>query len=287
MRRGRDRPKKTTERATGESPNDLVQECTTVESTKKVTSSTKGNDIKDPKRSKKATSRLNALPARLIDASKYHNDLQSFLAYASRTNLGPSTNVYKGTHYEYTVASSLARLNFTLHRTGRSNDLGIDLIGYFKLPSPTQKTKRGGHELRVLVQCKAVKPTPSMIRELEGAYVGAPAGWTGEGVLALLVASKEATKGVRDALQRSRWPMGLVQVTGVGEVKQFLWNPVAAQIGLEGLGVTVRYGASGGVGMTPENSESENGQVKKPSNVKSSIALTWMGRLWTPAHPKE
>lgn len=204
------------------------------------------------------------VPPRLLPPSSLnHHDLPSFLAHASRVGLSESTNTYKGTHYEYTVAKTLSTLNFALHRTGRSNDLGIDLIGHWVLPS--QPSTQGA--LRVLIQCKAVQPTPSMVRELEGAYVGAPAGWRGDGVLALLVASKEATKGVRAALQRSRWPMGVLQVTREGQVKQFLWNAMAAEAGLEGLGVTVRYHGDASVGKDA------------PGWTDGSIALTWLGRL--------
>ena len=239
------------------------------------------------KRAKTRKLAATQLPARIVQTLKHHNDLSSFLAYAARTNLNTSTNVYKGTLYEYTVAASLAPFNFALHRTGRSNDLGIDLLGHFKLPHATKQGMSATHELRVLVQCKAVKPTPSMVRELEGAYVGAPAGWRGESVLALLVANKEATKGVRDALQRSRWPMALLQVTDEGEVRQFLWNPVAAQIGLEGLGVTVRYAESKDCGTKTRESENDRRQVDHRKKVKNSIALTWMGRLWRTAESNQ
>nr|POE85389.1 uncharacterized protein, mitochondrial [Quercus suber] len=219
-----------------------------------------------------------SIPPRLLcPRSVNHHDLPSFLAYASRVGLDARSTTYKGTFYEYVVDQSLSRFNFKLQRTGRSNDLGIDLVGQWTLP----KQLATEPALRVLVQCKAVKPTPSMVRELEGAYVGAPAGWRGDGVLALLVASKEATKGVRAALQRSRWPMGILQVTVEGEVKQFLWNAVAAQAGLEGLGVTVRYGAAesraAGAGLHDDEARVPSGGV--PSNKASgSIALTWLGR---------
>lgn len=83
---------------------------------------------------------------------------------------------------------------------------------------------------------------PSEVRELEGAFVGAPAGWRGPGVLALLVSQKEATKGVRDAVGRSRWPMGFVMCTGQGKVLQMLWNRRAENGGLLGVDVTLKYG---------------------------------------------
>ena len=228
----------------------------------------------------KQSAKSSKLPPRLVQTSSNHHDLDSFLAYADRVDLNRNTNVYKGTLYEYMVASTLRHFSFQLHRTGRSNDLGIDLVGHFYLPSAAKtgrKATRDLHELKVVVQCKALKPTPAMVREREGAYVGAPAGWRGEGVLALLVASKEATKGVRDALQRSRWPMGLLQVTAEGEVRQFLWNAVAEEIGLAGLGVTVKY--ADGVKKTTVG-QSDTGSARAASG---SIVLTWMGEMWKSA----
>ena len=224
------------------------------------------NNRTTPKRPRRQQSTdSNRIPARLLaPTSRNHHDLPSFLAYAARTNRNPNSTVYKGTLYEYTVASTLRSLKFRLHRTGRSNDLGIDLVGHWNLPSQNHPQGQA-HELRVLVQCKALQPLPSTVRELEGAYAGAPAGWREEGVLALLVASQAGTKGVREALQRSRWPMGVMQVTREGELRQVLWNAVAARVGLEGLGVGVRYEEGG-----------EGGRVRE------RIALTWMGELWRP-----
>lgn len=216
---------------------------------------------------------VSMIPASLIgQASQHHDDLPSFLSYAARTELSASTTTYKGTHYEYTVASALESYGFELHRTGRANDLGIDLVGTFTLPSSTAKKKRGSSakkaavsasaaEIQVIAQCKAVQLQPAMVRELEGAYVGAPAGWKGDNVLALLVASGPATKGVRDALQRSRLPMALMQVTTEGGLSQFLWNAAAAGIGLEGLGVTLRHGGA------------------DTGAAGHRIALTWMGKV--------
>ena len=256
-RRKRGRPRK------DETSSTVANARKTKEDQRSSSESANSGKTTSNRRPRKRTSRSTILPPRLLQPSGNHHDLSSFLAYADRVNLNTSTNVYKGTLYEYTIASVLSRFNFTLHRSGRSNDLGIDLVGHFHLPSAAAKSRsknKSSQELRVLVQCKALKPTPAMVRELEGAYVGAPAGWGSGDVLALLVASKEATKGVRDALQRSRWPMGLMQVTAEGVVKQFLWNAVAEEIGLAGLGVTVKY-ADG-------------------SNANSSLALTWMGRIW-------
>ncbi|KAL1640434.1 hypothetical protein SLS58_006932 [Diplodia intermedia] len=225
----------------------------------------------------------------IAPGSENHHDLPSFLVYASRVNLAPDRTVYVGTHYEYTVAATLKRLGFRLTRTGRVSDFGIDLLGTWTLPIPkTTRTKRrtavasddgaGGDDdgnsrsrdgsqapLRVLVQCKASNTIlhPKNVRELEGAFTGAPARWREEDFLGLLATTKKASKGVMEALGRSRWPMGFLKVDPDGRVEQFLWNASARARGLEGLGVTLRY-------MVDERNE--DGQVK------SDIALTWLGR---------
>jgi len=124
--------------------------------------------------------------------------------------------------------------------------------------------------MRVLLQCKARSAPlgPSHVRELEGAFAGAPAGWRGEGVLGLLVANREATRGMREALGRRGLPLGYVMVTsGEGRVVQFVWNQEAARRGLEGIGVTNRYLGDTGSGRG-------NGD-----GVEREIVLTWNG--WT------
>jgi len=223
----------------------------------------------------RCTKKTPAIPPRLLPPTdQKHHDLPSFLDHATRNNLNVESTVYRGTHFEYIVAAALHAMNFKLQRTGRSNDLGIDLVGHWSLPT---ERKKKSYEVPVILQCKAARPTPSMIRELEGAYTGAPAGWRGEGVLALLANVHPSTKGVREAVQRSRWPLGVLQVTRDGEVKQFLWNAVAAQAGLEGLGVALRYASKrGGLLEASESDEQEEGAA-------SSIGLTWLGKPWLPS----
>ncbi|TID26893.1 endonuclease resolvase hjc trna endonuclease [Venturia nashicola] len=198
----------------------------------------------------------------IAHGSDQHNDLSSFLDYATRLELAETSTVYVGTHYEYTVSSSLQSLGFHLTRTGRASDYGIDLLGHWSvssLPKP----------IRVLLQCKAHNKglTPANVRELEGAFPGAPAGWRGGGVLGFLVATNQATKGIREALIRSHLPMGFLQVTAEGTVLQFIWNHEAAQQGLEGMGVTIRF--------TPQTQEKE----RDGNGLEQEIALTWKG--WT------
>ncbi|KAK8105922.1 uncharacterized protein PG998_003607 [Apiospora kogelbergensis] len=167
-----------------------------------------------------------------------HYDTATYAAYAQRAGLDTASTTYVGTHYEYQVASTLKRLGFDLKRVGGRGDFGIDLIGAWTVPSSPRP-------LRVIMQCKAAATKtmigPRLIRELEGAFVGAPPGWRGEGVVGLLVAQKPATKGVRDSLGRSRWPMGFISCLPDGKVQQMLWNRQAEDQGLAGLGVGIRF----------------------------------------------
>lgn len=165
-----------------------------------------------------------------------HHDLPSFLEHVERSGLNPKSTLYVGTHYEYTVAQTLAKYRFYLRRIGGQSDYGTDLLGTWTVPSAPEP-------LKVLVQCKAIsrKSAPNLIRELEGAFVGAPVGWRGPGVVGIFVTEKPATKGVRDSLGRSKWPMGFVSCTREGRVQQMLWNQRAEEEGLEGLGVGLRH----------------------------------------------
>jgi hypothetical protein len=161
------------------------------------------------------------------------------LEYAKRSGLDEKSTVYVGTHYEYTVSYSLSKYGFYLRRIGGASDYGTDLLGTWTPPTTS-------HTMRVLVQCKAGQRVgPHYVREMEGAFIGAPVGWRGPGVLGLLVAEKPATKGIRDSLARSRWPMGYVTCSKEGAVQQMIWNRRAEEEGLEGLGVVARHGAGG------------------------------------------
>lgn len=170
--------------------------------------------------------------------SPHHHDLSSYLDHASRIALDQTSNTYKGTHYEYTVLSSLERLGMSLRRIGGAQDYGIDLLGTWSLPSLPQPVK-------VLIQCKRGHVEPAQIRELEGAFIGAPEGWKGPGVLAFLVSQEASTKGHRAALRRSRWPMGYISCQADGKVLQMLWNRKVEEEATEGISVEMKYtGAS-------------------------------------------
>jgi len=228
-------------------------------------------------------------PLLITPGSPHHNDLPSFLAYATRVSLAPTKTVYIGTHYEYTVAHSLHRLGFDLLRTGRRADHGIDLLGHWRIPA------LGDAPLRVLAQCKArgAGVAPRHVRELEGAFQSVPAAWRRGEVLGLLVSTRRATRGVLEALGGNRWPMGFLKVSRAGVVEQFLWNRSAVERGLEGVGVTVRYvggrtKAEGALAAEDNDGRDEDGKGKegkkkraakeKEGGVRKDIQLTWMGR---------
>ena len=74
---------------------------------------------------------------------------------------------------------------------------------------PSPSTTSHTTSLKVLVQCKRLtsssKLGPSLIRELEGALRNGPPGWRDEShVMGILVATKPATKGLRDAMRSAR-----------------------------------------------------------------------------------
>lgn len=78
--------------------------------------------------------------------------------------------------------------------------------------------------------------------------------------MGILVARNPATKGVRDSLGRSRWPMAFISCSKDGRVEQMLWNRRAEEQGLEGVGVAVQHK---GVEADEVNAE--------------ELVLTWQG----------
>lgn len=121
------------------------------------------------------------------------------------------------------------------------------------------------------MQCKSLKTKlgPNLVRELEGSFRQLPpvvvnstdsndnAG--GGGKLGILVSTREATKGVRDAMARSAYPLMWMMVERNGALQQALWNAKVGELGLGALGVEMQYGAG------------------SDSTTKRNIALTWDG----------
>jgi hypothetical protein len=221
------------------------------------------------------------LPTLIVSpGSKHHNSLPSFLEYAQRTGLDlTSSPSGVGTLYEYMSALALMRLGFSLLRIGRKSDAGIDLIGHWVL-APLREP------MPVIIQCKSRNGSckPSHIRELEGSFQGIPPDWRNKNVLGLLVTTNKATAGTLRALQQSQLPMGFVLISREGLIEQFVWNRVASERGLEGVGVTVRH-TPRALLLEPEE-EPEGNPTKTASKVRAKfkntgtrrdIQLTWMG----------
>ncbi|KAI0132325.1 hypothetical protein BJ170DRAFT_242658 [Xylariales sp. AK1849] len=213
-------------------------------------------------------STTDAKPANPVETLRYpdpptteHRNLPTYVSYAERTGLDTGSTTYVGTHYEYTVAAALQKFGFDVRRVGGRGDYGTDLLGTWSVPSST-------NPLRVLLQCKVSAPStkigPHQIRELEGAFVGAPPGWRGAGVIGFLVTQKAATKGIRDSLGRSRWPMGFISCSSDGKIQQMLWNAETEAGGLAGMGVGIR--------------------LSEVIRSEQELVLTWRGK---PIHFKE
>lgn len=190
-----------------------------------------------------------------VPPTTQHRDVASFMAYARRSGLDEKSTVYVGTHYEYTIAAHLAKYGFQLRRIGGARDRGTDLVGTWTVPVlPDEATSAAPPvSFKVLIQCKAgrrQRVSPQHIRELDGAFAGAPAGWRSGssengGVLGIMVCERPATKGVIEALGNSRWPMAYMYCLGTGALKQMLWNKKAKESGLAGLDVGARHVAEG------------------------------------------
>lgn len=163
-----------------------------------------------PYRSSRTTFHLSGCPPR-------HRDL---LTCRTHAHSKPFSTVHIGTSYEHLCARTLPRLEFRdLTRTGGPDDKGIDLLGKW-LPLSLQYTK--SPPLNVVVQCKAVarKASPEMIRELEGTLAGAPGEWRGEDTIGLLCAKREVTRGVRDALRRSKRAVVWIMIEDLDDAKK-------------------------------------------------------------------
>lgn len=203
------------------------------------------------------TRRLFKLPSAPTPPSQNHHNLETFISYAEHISLPPTSTVYVGTHYEYTVLTSLRRYALALHRIGGRDDAGIDLVGTWHLPGRERE-----RAVRVLVQCKALKTKlgPNLVRELEGAIRQAPVGWRTAQVAGVLVSPREATKGVRDALARSSYPLLWMMVERDGTLRQALWNARVEELGLQPLGVETRYSTA-----------------ETDGSLTQEVALTWDG----------
>lgn len=208
-----------------------------------------------------------------VQDSKDHHDLNSFVAFAERSKLDTESTVYKGTHYEYTVMEAMRSFGFQLERTGKAGDKGIDLLGHWDLTGKP-------HQMKALVQCKACRATPAAVREVEGSHAGAPFEWRGDNVLGLIASSSPLTKGAVEGVQRSPSPLGALHIDEQGLIRQFVWNVVAAERGLAGLGVTTKYLD------LPSRSKTRSKVPGADTQTIKGVTLTWNGKPFAPKTPE-
>jgi hypothetical protein len=154
-----------------------------------------------------------------------HASLRTFLARAKRTHLDRTSTTFAGTYYEYATQALLRRYGFEVDRVGGRGDRGVDLRGVWRIRTATAGGDPAGTdsdsssktenqtEVPVIVQCKRLKSKvgPNLIRELEGALAGRG------NTLGVLVGTQGATKGVREAMGRSRVGICWVMLQLVGE----------------------------------------------------------------------
>ncbi|KAI9725367.1 MAG: hypothetical protein M1828_003217 [Chrysothrix sp. TS-e1954] len=230
--------------------------------------------------------------------SSDHQDLPSFLDYAERNGLSHTSTVFVGTRYEYVAIDALKRFGISLERVGGRDDRGIDCIGTWKHPGFAKQSTASRSGISVLMQCKALskKIDPSVVRELEGVCSGrsyqsqemqlkngkSPAEddiddygpeKLGSNVLGLLASPMNASQGVRTAIARSKVPLAYVKISSEHRVRQLVWNSSAASLGLEGLGVQLRYGPTANDQTGEENEPQANKEA-----LDSEIVLTWSGK---------
>jgi len=189
-----------------------------------------------------------------------HTDLTSFLSHASSTNLSSKSTYYVGTLYEYTVLNALRKFNICLHRTGGTDDHGVDLRGRWLLPTHTEYSDG----IPIVVQCKAERrPTgPKYLRELEGATSAEE-----HGTFVLLATLSRFTEGARRVVMGSDRAMGVVQVDGHengGQVGQFIWNGAAGRLMGHELGVKTVF---------------DPGVKGDEEDVGRRVVLTWNGTI--------
>jgi len=185
-----------------------------------------------------------------------HTDIDSFLRHATATNLHPATTHYVGTLYEYTVLRALREFNISLHRTGGTDDKGVDLRGRWLLPHHTNYLDG----IPVAVQCKAEKGPigPKYLRELEGATIADQ-----DGTIVLLAALSRFTEGARRVVMSSDRAMGVILVRGYdagGQVAQFMWNNAAGLLLGNELGVKTVF--------DPKSAENDE-------TMGSRVVLSW------------
>nr|XP_025440363.1 hypothetical protein BO95DRAFT_417879 [Aspergillus brunneoviolaceus CBS 621.78]RAH43842.1 hypothetical protein BO95DRAFT_417879 [Aspergillus brunneoviolaceus CBS 621.78] len=219
------------------------------------------------------TRRVYQLPVPPISKHKHYNRA-SFIDFARRHELSRTSTLFIGNLYEYTVQTELRHAAaLLLHRTGGRSDNGIDHLGTWHLP---------GHEqpIHVAVQCKAHRRRvgPQCIRELEGVVARRQgAGQAGPRV-GMLVNRREASAGVRAALQRSALPLVYLMVDLRGVLRQALWNEAVEALGVAPLGVEVPYPPP--IRLTWDQAQGHGGALPLPGMDQIEARMLQQEEKW-------
>lgn len=163
-----------------------------------------------------------------------HHSLQSFIDYASSTNLDLKSTVFKGTLHEYSVLETLKTYSFDLSRVGGNDDKGIDLKGTWKLPN---------NSIPIIIQCKneAKKIGPKYIRELSGIKSLTPR------TISMLASTSMFTPMAMQTMAGSSQPICLTlfkQHSEGAALQQLIWNRAAGEI-IGDLQVKMEYDVHG------------------------------------------
>ena len=92
-------------------------------------------------------------------------------------------------------------------------------------------------------------------------------------MVGVLCASREATKGVREAIRNARRGLMWCQIEDIGEdvgrVRQMLWNQRVGALGAEGVSVGIRHMLVAG--------------DVKDQDSHDEVVLMWKGEVWEPS----
>jgi hypothetical protein len=102
--------------------------------------------------------------------------LHTYLPLLTVSPRGPTSHVHRGAAFERHCLQLLQdQFSMDLRRVGGRNDGGIDLVGWWWIPTGTENAIESGgaggaRRIRVIAQCKSERKKfkPSYVREMEG-----------------------------------------------------------------------------------------------------------------------
>ncbi|EPQ53458.1 hypothetical protein GLOTRDRAFT_139694 [Gloeophyllum trabeum ATCC 11539] len=150
--------------------------------------------------------------------------------------------VHRGVAFELRSLRILqAHLSMSLQRVGGKADGGVDLQGWWWLPSRTADAEHP-RRVRVLAQCKAEKKKmgPNYVREMEGVMSRQRT----DAAVALLISESAFTAATLLRANSSSVPFFLLHfpAEGDGAINAAFWNPaLAGESGILGGEIDIRW----------------------------------------------